>query len=147
MNFTYTNHYWHKVSAAIVRKNIGSKLIKMVFSDATQAGKSTHTVDVDPVESDRYSLNDTDILELARYAMTIEQHYGCPMDIEWGKNGLDGKLYILQARPETVKSQEAKSSTTESYKLEKHSAVPLVVGACCYAKSGCWPSTYCHGPC
>ncbi len=124
---------------AIVRKNIGSKLIKMVFSDATQAGKSTHTVEVDPEESDRYSLNDTDILELARYAMTIEQHYGCPMDIEWGKNGLDGKLYILQARPETVKSQEAKSSTTETFKLAKHSAVPLVVGRAVTQKVGVGP--------
>jgi pyruvate,water dikinase len=83
---------------AIVRRTMGSKLIKMVFSDATQAGKSTNTVDVDPAQADVYSLSDADILELAGYAMTIESHYGCPMDIEWGKNGLDNKLYILQAR-------------------------------------------------
>ena len=118
---------------AIVRRTMGSKLIKMVFSDATQAGKSTNTVDVDPAESDVYSLSDADILELGTYAMTIENHYGCPMDIEWGKNGLDGKLYILQARPETVKSQESLSNVTESYKLQKHSSVFVV----CTTQSHC----------
>lgn len=124
---------------AIVRRTMGSKLIKMVFSDATQAGKSTSTVDVDPADSDKYSLTDADILELGTYAMTIEAHYGCPMDIEWGKNGLDGKLYILQARPETVKSQESLSNVTESYKLQKHSAVPLVVGRAVTQKVGVGP--------
>ncbi len=124
---------------AIVRRTMGSKLIKMVFSDATQAGKSTNTVDVDPAESDRYSLTDADILELASYAMTIEQHYGCPMDIEWGKNGLDNKLYILQARPETVKSQEAASNVTETFKLQKHSAKPLVAGRAVTQKVGIGP--------
>jgi pyruvate,water dikinase len=124
---------------AIVRRTMGSKLIKMVFSDATQAGKSTNTVDVDPVDSDRYSLTDADILELAGYAMTIEAHYGCPMDIEWGKNGLDNKLYILQARPETVKSQEANNSVTETYKLQKHSAKPLVAGRAVTQKVGVGP--------
>lgn len=124
---------------AIVRRTMGSKLIKMVFSDATQAGKSTHTVDVDPAESDRYSLTDADILELAGYAMTIETHYGCPMDIEWGKNGLDNKLYILQARPETVKSQEAHNNVTETYKLQKHSAKPLVAGRAVTQKVGVGP--------
>ena len=124
---------------AIVRRTMGSKLIKMVFSDATQAGKSTNTVDVDPTESDAYSLSDADILELATYAMTIEAHYGCPMDIEWGKNGLDGKLYILQARPETVKSQESLKNVTESYKLQKHSALPLVVGRAVTQKVGVGP--------
>ena len=124
---------------AIVRRTMGSKLIKMVFSDATQAGKSTSTVDVDPAQSDVYSLTDADILELAGYAMTIETHYGCPMDIEWGKNGLDNKLYILQARPETVKSQESLSNVTESYKLQKHSAVPLVAGRAVTQKVGVGP--------
>ena len=124
---------------AIVRRTMGSKLIKMVFSDATQAGKSTSTVDVDPAESDVYSLSDADILELGTYAMTIENHYGCPMDIEWGKNGLDGKLYILQARPETVKSQESLKNVTESYKLQKHSALPLVVGRAVTQKVGVGP--------
>ena len=124
---------------AIVRRTMGSKLIKMVFSDATQAGKSTSTVDVDPAESDVYSLSDADILELGTYAMTIENHYGCPMDIEWGKNGLDGKLYILQARPETVKSQESLINVTERYKLQKHSALPLVVGRAVTQKVGVGP--------
>ncbi len=124
---------------AIVRRTMGSKLIKMVFSDATQAGKSTHTVDVDPKDSDRYSLTDADILELAGYAMTIEKHYGCPMDIEWGKNGLDNKLYILQARPETVKSQEAQSNVTETFKLKKHAEKPVVVGRAVTQKVGVGP--------
>ncbi len=136
--------YVHKPTLAlghpsIVRRTMGSKLIKMVFSDATQAGKSTNTVDVDPAQSDVYSLTDADILELARYAMTIESHYGCPMDIEWGKNGLDGKLYILQARPETVKSQEAASNVTETFKLDKHSAKPLVAGRAVTQKVGVGP--------
>ena len=124
---------------AIVRRTMGSKLIKMVFSDATQAGKSTNTVDVDPAQSDVYSLSDADILELAGYAMTIEAHYGCPMDIEWGKNGLDNKLYILQARPETVKSQEAANNVTETFKLQKHSAKPLVAGRAVTQRVGVGP--------
>ena len=136
--------YVHKPTLAlghpsIVRRTMGSKLIKMIFSDATQAGKSTSTVDVDPAQSDVYSLTDEDILELARYAMTIESHYGCPMDIEWGKNGLDGKLYILQARPETVKSQESASNITETFKLQKHSHIPLVVGRAVTQKVGTGP--------
>jgi len=124
---------------AIVRRTMGSKLIKMVFSDATRAGKSTHTVEVDPAESDRYSLSNEDILELARYAMTIEAHYGCPMDIEWGKNGVDNKLYILQARPETVKSQESASNITETFKLQKHAAKPMVAGRAVTQKVGVGP--------
>jgi pyruvate,water dikinase len=124
---------------AIVRRTMGSKLIKMVFSDATQAGKSTNTIDVDAADSDRYSLSNEDVLELARYAMTIEAHYGCPMDIEWGKNGIDNKLYILQARPETVKSQESLNNVTETFKLNKHQAVPLVVGRAVTQKVGVGP--------
>ena len=124
---------------AIVRRTMGSKLIKMVFSDATQAGKSTNTVEVDPVDADRYSLTDEDILELAGYAMTIESHYGCPMDIEWGKNGLDNKLYILQARPETVKSQESATNVTETFTLQKHSNKPLVAGRAVTQKVGVGP--------
>ncbi len=136
--------YVHKPTLAlgkpsIVRRTMGSKLIKMVFSDATQAGKSTSTVDVDVAQSDVYSLSDADILELATYAMTIENHYGCPMDIEWGKNGLDNKLYILQARPETVKSQEAANNVTQTYKLQKHSAKPLVIGRAVTQKVGVGP--------
>lgn len=124
---------------AIVRRTIGSKLIKMVFSDATQPGKSTNTIEVDKAESELFSLTDEDILELATYAMTIEAHYGCPMDIEWGKNGLDNKLYILQARPETVKSQEANSNVTETFSLKKHENKPLVVGRAVTQKVGVGP--------
>ena len=136
--------YVHKPTLAlgkpsIVRRTMGSKLIKMVFSDATRAGKSTNTIDVDAADSDRYSLCNEDILELARYAMTIEAHYGCPMDIEWGKNGIDNKLYILQARPETVKSQESLNNITETFKLNKHKAIPLVVGRAVTQKVGVGP--------
>jgi pyruvate,water dikinase len=104
-----------KGKPAIVRKSIGSKKIKMIFSKDTKAGLSTETVDVDDELANTFSINDNDIIELAKYAMTIESHYKCPMDIEWGKNGIDGKIYILQARPETVKSQT--KNTTETYKL------------------------------
>ncbi len=121
---------------AIVRRSIGSKKIKMILSDATRAGKSTHTVDVDHKESDSFSLNDQDILELAQYAVTIESHYGCPMDIEWGKNGLDGKIYILQARPETVKSQS--KNVVEVFKL-KGSGKAIVAGRAVTQKIGVGP--------
>jgi pyruvate,water dikinase len=77
---------------AIVRKSIGSKKIKMIFSEDTKAGLSTSTVDVEETLADQFSVNDDDVSELASYAMIIESHYGCPMDIEWGKNGLDGRV-------------------------------------------------------
>lgn len=136
--------YVHKPTLAlgkpsIVRRTMGSKLIKMVFSDATRAGKSTATMDVEAVDSNRYSLSNEDILELARYAMIIESHYGCPMDIEWGKNGVNDKLYILQARPETVKSQESATNITEKFKLKKHSIKPLVAGRAVTQKVGVGP--------
>jgi pyruvate,water dikinase len=92
---------------AILRRARGSKSIKMVFAPARQAGKSTATVEVPDAERLRFSITDEDVSELARYAMSIEAHYGRPMDIEWGKDGVDGKLYVLQARPETVKAQGA----------------------------------------
>ena len=95
-----------KGKPAILRKTLGSKLIKMVFTDDAQAGKSVQTVDVPEIERQQFSISNQEITELAQYAMIIEQHYGCPMDIEWGRDGMDNKLYILQARPETVKSQE-----------------------------------------
>ena len=85
----------------------------MIFSEDTKAGLSTSTIDVEESLANQFSINDEDITELANYAMIIESHYECPMDIEWGKNGLDGKLYILQARPETVKSQH--QNITETY--------------------------------
>ena len=95
-----------KGKPAILRKTLGSKLIKMVFTDSVQAGKSVQTVDVPEADRKRFSLSPEEITELAQYALIIEEHYGRAMDIEWGRDGVDGKLYILQARPETVKSQE-----------------------------------------
>jgi len=102
--------YVHKPMLAagkfpIIRRQLGSKLLRMEFTDAAHAGHSVQTVDT-PVElRTRYSLTDDEVIELSRYGTTIEAHYGRPMDIEWGRDGKDGKIYILQARPETVKSQ------------------------------------------
>ena len=108
---------------AILRKTMGSKLIKMVFTDTAETGKSVQVVDVDEVERKRFSISNEEITELAKYALIIEEHYGRPMDIEWGRDGLDGKLYILQARPETVKSQEERNSTLRRYRIENKSTV------------------------
>ncbi len=121
---------------AIVRKSIGSKKIKMIFSDDTKAGLSTKTIDVAEPEANQYCISDEDILELARYADIIESHYQCPMDIEWGKNGLDGKMYILQARPETVKSQA--QSVTDTYKLLE-TGKAIVAGRAVTQKIGVGP--------
>ena len=88
----------------IIRRELGSKLIRMEF--AAESGRTVRTVDTPPELRNRYSLTDTEVVELARYGHIIEQHYGRPMDIEWGRDGLDGRTYILQARPETVKSRE-----------------------------------------
>jgi len=104
---------------AIVRRALGSKLQKMVFAKTQSAGHSTRTVEVPEAERHRFSLNDNEVLELARYAVAIERHYGRPMDIEWGKDGADGKLYVLQARPETVKSR--KRDVEERYALKGRS--------------------------
>jgi pyruvate,water dikinase len=92
----------------IIRRSLGSKLSLMRFAseeERAQGGRLVTTVDTPPEMRNRYSLSDADIVELARYALVIESHYGRAMDIEWGKDGADGQLYILQARPETVKSQ------------------------------------------
>ena len=110
---------------AIVRRALGSKLQKMVFGAAREAGKSTRTVDVPEAERHGFSLTDPEVLELARYAVAIERHYGRPMDIEWGKDGADGRIYVLQARPETVKSR--KREVEERYALKGRSKV-LVTG-------------------
>src|SRR5256885_6047213 len=106
---------------AIVRRALGSKLQKMVFAKAQAAGQSTRTVEVPEAERHRFSLTDSEVLELARYALAIERHYGRPMDIEWAKDGADGKLYVLQARPETVKSR--KRDVEERYTLKGSSRV------------------------
>jgi len=125
---------------AIVRKNLGSKLIQMNFS--TQAehlanGKLVVTHDVPAEMRNRYSLSDHDITQLAEYALVIEKHYGRAMDIEWGKDGSDGKLYILQARPETVKSQQ-KGQTEHRYKLKNKGTV-LAQGRAIGQKIGTGP--------
>jgi pyruvate,water dikinase len=135
--------YVHKPMLAqgklpIIRRNIGSKLIKMEFTGEAKAGRSVKTVDV-PIElRNRYSLNETEIVELAKYAVIIENHYGRPMDIEWGKDGRDGKLYILQARPETVKSQQKATDAQQRYKL-KSSGTLLVSGRAIGQKIGAGP--------
>ena len=110
---------------AIVRRGLGSKLHKMVFTDASSAGKSTRTVDTSEAERGAFSLRDEDVLELARYAVAVEKHYGRPMDIEWGKDGQDGRIYVLQARPETVKSR--KRDVEERFALKGNGRV-LVSG-------------------
>ena len=102
---------------AILRKTMGSKQIKMIFTDKAEAGKSVMNVDVPEEDRNRFSISDEEITELAHYALTIEKHYGRPMDIEWGRDGIDGKLYILQARPETVKSQEDGSRSLRRYAI------------------------------
>ena len=92
----------------VIRRVLGSKLQRMEFASAADkaaGARLVKTLDTPPEQRNRYAISDADAIELARYAVTIEQHYGRPMDIEWGKDGIDGKLYILQARPETVKSQ------------------------------------------
>jgi len=108
---------------AIIRRSLGSKLVRLEFASEplrAASGKLVTTVETPPEQRNRYSLGDADVAELARYALTIEAHYGRPMDIEWGRDGRDGKLYILQARPETVKSQ---AKVEHRYKLKGHSTV------------------------
>lgn len=102
---------------AIVRRNIGSKLIKMIYSDDLSHGKQVDIVDVDKAESLTFSLSDDEVMELAKQAQIIEKHYQRPMDIEWAKDGTDGKLYIVQARPETVRSRED-MQVIERYQLK-----------------------------
>jgi len=129
----------------IIRRNIGSKLIKMEFTGETKAGHSVKTVDV-PIElRNRYSLTDAEIVELAKYAVIIEKHYGRPMDIEWGKDGRDGKLYILQARPETVKSQHKRGDAQQRYKL-KSSGTVLATGRAIGQKIGAGPVRVINDP-
>lgn len=135
--------YVHKPMLAagkmpVIRRNIGSKLIKMEYTDSNEVGYSIRTVDV-PVEMrNQYSLLDEDVVALAKYAVIIEEHYGRPMDIEWGMDGLDGKLYILQARPETVKSQQKSAGVQQTFTLKEHSEI-LVTGRAIGQKIGTGP--------
>ena len=130
---------------AIIRRNLGSKLIQMVFaSDEEKAstGKLVNTVDVPTEQRNRYCLSDVDVEQLGRYALVIEQHYGRPMDIEWGKDGTDGLLYILQARPETVKSQQGEKAELR-YKLKGKGTV-LAEGRAIGQKIGTGPVRLVH---
>ena len=133
---------------AVIRRNLGSKLIQMVFTSAEEKasvgalkGKLIKTVDVPTEQRNRYSLTDADVEQLAHYALVIEAHYGRPMDIEWGKDGTDGQFYILQARPETVKSQNKGAELR--YKLKGHST-KLAEGRAIGQKIGTGPVRLVH---
>ena len=119
---------------AVIRRTLGSKLQKMVFTQSTSAGNSVRTEEVCPADRQKFSLTDAEVLELARHAVAIEKHYGRPMDIEWGKDGADGKLYVLQARPETVNSRKGVESQ-ERFVLKTRSEV-LVSGRAIGQKIG-----------
>ena len=122
----------------IVSRRIGSKLIKMEFDPERTEGRAVRTVDVPVSERNRYSLTDDEVIELARYAVIIEKHYQRPMDIEWGRDGIDGKIYILQARPETVKSQQNGNDVQLRYKLKATGQI-LVTGRAIGQKIGAGP--------
>jgi pyruvate, water dikinase len=130
---------------AVIRRNLGSKLIQMVFSTPEEkkaGGKLVKTIDVPLEQRNRYSLSEEDVQALAKYALVIEKHYGRPMDIEWGKDGTDGQLYILQARPETVKSQQQGKAETR-YKLKGKGTV-LAEGRAIGQKIGTGPVRLVH---
>ena len=130
---------------AVIRRSLGSKLIQMQFASPAEkahSGKLVKTVEVPTEMRNRYSLSDNDVEQLAAQALVIEQHYGRPMDIEWGKDGIDGQLYILQARPETVKSQSA-GKAEYRYKLKGKSAV-IVEGRAIGQKIGTGPVRVIH---
>jgi len=131
--------------SAVIRRNLGSKLIQMQFSsdeEKAASGKLVKTTDVPTELRNRYSLTDAEVQKLAAYALVIEEHYGRPMDIEWGKDGVDGELYILQARPETVKSQAA-GKVEHRYTL-KGKGVVLVEGRAIGQKIGTGPVKVVH---
>ena len=107
---------------AVVRKTMGSKAIQMIYADTQEHGKQVKIEDVDGGLSNQFSLNDDEIMSLAKQAVIIEKHYGRPMDIEWAKDGLDGELYIVQARPETVRSNE-EANVIETFQLERRGKI------------------------
>lgn len=130
---------------AVIRRNLGSKLIQMEFATPEEkkaTGKLVKTTDVKAEQRNRYSLTDAEVEQLAKYALVIEEHYGRPMDIEWGKDGTDGQLYILQARPETVKSQQ-QGKAEQRYKLLGKGAV-LAEGRAIGQKIGTGPVRLVH---
>ena len=122
---------------AILRRGLGSKLIKMQLSTSNEIDQSVTTVEVDESDRLRFSINDQEVEELARYALAIERHYQQPMDIEWGRDGVDGKIYILQARPETVQAHAA-LEVLHRYRLKSRSEV-LTVGRAIGQKIGSGP--------
>ncbi len=122
---------------AILRRNLGSKLIKMQFAASRAANRSVVTLAVEEAERQRFSITDAEVEELARHALSIERHYRRPMDIEWGKDGTDGKLYILQARPETVQAQAA-MKMLRRYRLKTRSEI-LTTGRAIGQKIGSGP--------
>ena len=143
--------YVHKATLnagrfAVIRRSLGSKLQRMSFASAEERARSgalVTTAETAPADRNRFSLTDADVMELARYAVLIEKHYGRPMDIEWGKDGIDGRLYILQARPETVKSQ-AGGQVELRYKLKDTGAV-LASGRAIGQKIGSGPARLVRG--
>ncbi len=122
---------------AILKRGIGTKATKMVYTDDRAVGRATAFVDVDPAERARFSLSDDEVTELARLAVAIEDHYGRPMDIEWGKDGVDGQLYVLQARPETVQSRRSATSM-QRFSLSRRGEV-VVEGRAIGQKIGAGP--------
>jgi pyruvate, water dikinase len=120
---------------AVLKRGVGAKATKMVFTEDRSVGKTTEFVDVAPADRVRFSLTDDEVEELARLAVSIEEHYGRPMDIEWGKDGVDGKLYILQARPETVQSRRTGASL-QRFRVDGRSATVLVEGRAIGQKAG-----------
>ncbi|HEX8970030.1 phosphoenolpyruvate synthase [Oryzihumus sp.] len=119
---------------AILKRGLGGKATKMVYTDDAAVGRTTEFVPVDEADQVRLSLTDDEVTELAAHALKIEEHYGRPMDIEWGKDGVDGRLYILQARPETVKSR-ASGSTLQRFRMNERGPV-LVEGRAIGQKIG-----------
>jgi pyruvate, water dikinase len=143
--FYVHKHALRAGKSAIIRRNLGSKLIKMEFATQEEKAANGHlvkTVDTLHEHRNRYSLSDADVAELAGYALTIETHYGRAMDIEWGKDGADGKLYILQARPETVKSQQ-EGKVEQRYQLKTTGTV-LAEGRAIGQKIGTGPVRIVH---
>jgi pyruvate, water dikinase len=143
--FYVHKHALRAGKSAIIRRNLGSKLIKMEFAtkeEKAATGQLVKTVDTLHEHRNRYSLSDADVAELAGYALTIETHYGRAMDIEWGKDGADGKLYILQARPETVKSQQ-EGKVEQRYQLKSTGTV-LATGRAIGQKIGTGPVRIVH---
>jgi pyruvate, water dikinase len=121
----------------ILRRTLGAKAIKMIYAPPAQAAKRVLTVDVPEADRGRFCISDADLVELSRQALIIEDHYGCPMDIEWGKDGESGKLYVLQARPETVQSRAGR--TIQRYSLKQKGTV-LATGRSIGQRIGAGPA-------